>query len=119
MNNNSNPLMKDQILVQTPTAEQNRKQLLRSLTSNIEQLCLALSMVSPQLVEIHKTDGCNATPSFDTTWFQKISGPTLPTTTNLGETTAAPSPSGAAVVSSRFFPKYSAGKHTCANHTTL
>jgi hypothetical protein len=76
-------------------------------------------MVSPQLVEIHKTDGCNATPSFDTTWFQKISGPTLPTTTKLGETAAAPSPTGAAVVSSPFFPKYSTGKHTRPNQTTL
>jgi hypothetical protein len=119
MNANSNPLMKDQIHVQTPTAELSRKELLRSLNSNIEQLCLALSMVSPQLVEIHKTNDCNAKQSFDTTWFKKFSGPTLTPTTQPGETTAAPSPTGSAVVSSRFLPKRLAGEHTRANHTTL
>ena len=110
---------KDNILFTWQTAEENRKQLLKELAANIEQLCLALSTVSPKLVEIHKTDGCNATQSFDTTWFQKISRPTPTTTTKPRETTATPSHTGVAVVSSRFIPKYLASGHTRANHTTL
>ena len=110
MNTHSNPLMKDQNLLQSPTAEQNRKELLRSLTSNIEQLCLALSMDSPYLVELRETKGRNAEPSADMTWFQKISGPTLPTTTQAGETAAAPSPTGSAAVSSRYYSQAFGGR---------
>lgn len=108
---------KDNALLARQTTGADRKQLLRELSSNIEQLCLSLSMVSPHLVEIHKADSRNATPTFDTTWFRKVSGPTQPTT-QPGETAAAPSPSGSAVVSSRFFPSHSASKHTRANNTT-
>jgi hypothetical protein len=44
---------------------------------------------------------------------ERISWPTLPTTTQIGETAAAPSPAGAAAVSSCFFPTYLAGERTC------
>ena len=101
---------KDNILFQWPTAEQNRKELLRSLTSNIEQLCLALSMGSPNLVELQETNGRSPDESADMTWFQKISGPTLPTTTQAGETAAAPSPTGSAAVSSRYYSQAFGGR---------
>ena len=109
---------KDNILFQWPTAEQNRKELLRSLTSNIEQLCLALSMGSPSLVELQETNARSPDQSADMTWFQKVSRPTPPTTTTPGETAAAPSSTGAAAVSSRFLPKPLADEHAHTIYAT-
>jgi len=49
MNNKVNVLCAQQ------SAEENRKQLLRDIVSNIEQLCIALSMSYPNLVEIQES----------------------------------------------------------------
>ncbi len=107
---------KDNVLFSWQTAEENRKQLLKELAANIEQLCLALSTVSPHLVEIHKTNDCNAKQSFDTTWFQKISRPTLLTTKKSDTTVIAPSSTKSAAVPSHFIQQPLARKHTGNNY---
>ena len=57
--------------------------------------------------------------SVNTLWFQQVFGPALPTTTQPGEMDAAPSPTGSASVSSRFFPKRLASEQAHTIYTTL
>lgn len=48
---------KHDVIFSKQTAEENRKQLLKELTANIEQLCLALSIGSPNVVELQEDKG--------------------------------------------------------------
>lgn len=106
MNNKANVLHARQ------AAEENRKQLLRDIASNIEQLCIALSMSYPNLVEIQESNvrtteqsasDANIDPAFTTS-------PT--TSTQPNETDAAHSITKPAIVSSSYFPKSSANRAT-------
>jgi hypothetical protein len=109
---------KDKSLIASKSLQADRKQLLKEIAANIEHLCLALSMVAPHLSEIHKDDDCKATLSFDTTWFQKVSGATRQKTQKPGKTTVATVSTKSTSDLERFFPKRPVNGSARANHAT-
>lgn len=106
MNNKANVLYAPQ------AAEENRKQLLRDITSNIEQLCIALSMSYPNLVDIQESNVRTTEQSASDANIAPVLTTSPATSTQPNETAAAHFITKPAIVSSCYFPKSLESKAT-------
>ena len=106
MNNKANVLHARQ------AAEENRKQLLRDIASNIEQLCIALSTSYPNLVEIQESNVRPAEQSASNANIDPVFTTSPTTSTQPKQTAAAHSITKPTIVSPCYSPKSLASKAT-------